>query len=200
MARMTLSEAATAAAELDRVLDRLKALHQGELEGSKGDQPRRSWTEWRRNRQGRLHELRHAQELAAALVAGLSGIGPARNGQLGGQRLGGLGTSAEAVELVAPKAGTQRALVLEKLRPWASRRSTDQPTKWTGLTDYQLVRMTGLPPNSLRPRRVELCDAGWIVDSGLRREHQGRTHVVWTLSEAARQTEGIPTTESRTTT
>lgn len=179
MARMTLGQARDKAADLQRTVARLRDLHNGEVEGSKSDQPRRSWQVWKQNRNGRLYELERLEKIAADLVTGLAGVGPARNGQIGGQRQGGHDTSATALALVAPKAGTQRNLVLNVL--------AEYPVHGVGCTDVELVRMSGLSANSVRPRRVELVDAGWLEDSGIRRDHNGRPHVVWRLTEAARE-------------
>lgn len=104
--------------------------------------------------------------------------------KLGGQRQGGYGTAATAAELVAPKAGTQRAKVLATFAYLALEDAAprDHVRKWT---DVDLATLTKLPANSVRPRRVELVDAGWLRDSGERRKHNGRDHVCWTLTEAA---------------
>ncbi len=98
------------------------------------------------------------------------------DGKLGGQRQGGHETAREARDLVRPKAGTQRAQVLDELEHLRKH----FPEKH-GLTDVELAKITGLPANSVRPRRVELVDAGFVHDTGHRRVHNGRRHVVWGL-------------------
>jgi hypothetical protein len=177
MARMTLGQAHDKALEVQRSVARLQQLAADvdRLNGSPKD------ARTRQRKAGRDHELDMMAKLTADLVVGLAGIGPARNGQLGGQRQGGMDTAAAAVELVAPKADTQRGKVLTCLRDWYGSGGV------YGLTDVQLAKRTGLAPNSVRPRRVELVDAGWLEDSGRRREHNGRPHVVWQLTEAAHE-------------
>lgn len=66
-----------------------------------------------------------------------------------------------------PRSGTQRARVLMLIAAGPH-------------TDNELVDLTGLSPSSVRPRRVELVDAGLVVDSGERR----RGCVVWRTTEA----------------
>lgn len=186
MARMTLGQAEAKARELAASVQRLTDLHNGEGEGARGTaMPPRSLTRWRQNRSGRDHELQHLRNLTTDLVAGLAGIGPTRNGQIGGQHQGGHDTSATALQLVAPKAGSQRERVLQALAHNGLPHGDDRERQ--GLTDVQLATSTGLPANSLRPRRVELVDAGWVEDSGRRREHNGRPHVVWVLTDAAHE-------------
>lgn len=75
-------------------------------------------------------------------------------------------TSRAAAERVRPKVGTQRATVLNELY-------------WTidpGATDQQISERTGIPLNSVRPRRGELVKQGWVRDSGKRRNGS----IVWT--------------------
>lgn len=49
-----------------------------------------------------------------------------------------------------------------------------------GLTDEQGIARSGLAANTWRPRRVELVQAGRVVDSGARRRtRSGRFAVVW---------------------
>ncbi len=53
-----------------------------------------------------------------------------------------------------------------------------------GLTDIELQEQTGIRESTERPRRVELVEAGLILDSGRTRVAPGRTRaaVVWVLS------------------
>jgi hypothetical protein len=74
-------------------------------------------------------------------------------------------TSLAAAEAVMPRTGTQRRRVLEYV---ASRREH-------GATDLELQQALALSGNSERPRRIELVEAGWLIESGLRR----RGHIVW---------------------
>lgn len=198
MARMTLAQAQAKAAEAQRVMARLLTV----VDANPSARTTAQWeAERRRLANGTRHELETLQRLVADLVAGLQGPGPVRSGQIGGQRQGGHDTSAAALALVAPKVGTQRALVLEAVRH-DERRMVERwgTSEYAGLTDVDLMSETGLPANSLRPRRVELVDQGWLEDSGRRLLHNRREHVVWTLTEAARQTVGGTSTEDRSTT
>lgn len=202
MARMTLTEARAKAEQIDHALARLLTVANADPQYARNA---RQWEDARRRlARGAEHEVKELQRLVADLVTGLQGIGPARSGQIGGQRQGGHDTSAAALALAAPKAGTQRARVLDALRHDERRTLQRRPrfgADSVGLTDVELSHDTGLPPNSVRPRRVELVDAGWVEDSGRRRKHNGRDHVVWTLTEAARQTViGTSTDNDRSTT
>lgn len=79
-------------------------------------------------------------------------------------------TSRAAQASAQPKAGTKRALVLAFIRG----RGAD------GATDEEIQRDLPMGPNTERPRRVELVDAGLIRDSGRRRETLGGAMaVVW---------------------
>ena len=79
-------------------------------------------------------------------------------------------TSRQAAEQAEKPAGRQRVLVLRALHDAGSE----------GLTDEQIQERTGLSPNSARPRRVELVQAGMVFDSAVRREtRSGTKAVVW---------------------
>jgi hypothetical protein len=48
------------------------------------------------------------------------------------------------------------------------------------MTDEEITTRTGLAPNSVRPRRVELVARGLVKDSGMRRPTvSGRQATVW---------------------
>jgi hypothetical protein len=54
-----------------------------------------------------------------------------------------------------------------------------------GLTDEEIVDLTGVTPNSERPRRGELVDMGLVENSGW--ERQGRSKawaIIWRLKSA----------------
>lgn len=54
-----------------------------------------------------------------------------------------------------------------------------------GATDEEVQRGLGMNPSTQRPRRVELVEAGLVVDSGARRETaSGREAVVWVATAA----------------
>lgn len=49
-----------------------------------------------------------------------------------------------------------------------------------GITDETISSMTGMPLNTVRPRRVELVQMGLVKDSGLRRATRSRrAAVLW---------------------
>lgn len=78
-----------------------------------------------------------------------------------------------------PRAGSQRRRVLDAVVAVAR-----NPTI-VGLTDVQLAHATGLPANTVRPRRVELVTGGWLEPAQTTREHHGREHTVWVLTQKA---------------
>jgi hypothetical protein len=77
-------------------------------------------------------------------------------------------TSAAAAISVMPRTGTQRRKVLDHIGRCG----------YDGATDAELQAALDLSGNSQRPRRVELVEAGLIIDSGRRRAG----HIVWVLS------------------
>lgn len=84
-------------------------------------------------------------------------------------------TSEDAADHVWPRTGSQRWRLLTLL--W------NTPD---GLTDEQMSTLSRIAPNSQRPRRVELVEAGWVVDSGERRETIGGSEaIVWVTSTEA---------------
>jgi hypothetical protein len=82
-------------------------------------------------------------------------------------------TSYQAASAIAPVTGKLRQAVYA----FAVERGA------YGFTDAELfVSFPEKPENSIRPRRIELAQAGRIVDSGKRRENaRGRQCVVWTI-------------------
>ena len=76
-------------------------------------------------------------------------------------------TSRHAAIANYPRSGTQRARVLLLIAQGPH-------------TDNELVDLTGLSPSSVRPRRVELVEAGLVEDSGQRR----RGSTVWATTLA----------------
>jgi hypothetical protein len=124
----------------------------------------------------------------APLARGVSAAGPGADGP-GKVRSDGSRTSAAAAKLAEPRSGTNRRAVLDAVAAVA------RDVQTVGLTDVEIQRATGLNPNSARPRRVELVDGGWLADSGRTREHYGREHTVWVLTDkAARLVAGLPRT------
>lgn len=78
-------------------------------------------------------------------------------------------TQREAAILAYPASGTQRYRVLQTVI------ASDN-----GLTDEEMQFALGMNPSTQRPRRVELVDGGFIIDSHQRRKtRSGRTAIVW---------------------
>jgi hypothetical protein len=121
----------------------------------------------------------------APLARGVASADPGADGA-GKAREDGRATSKAAALAAEPRTGTNRRAVLEAVAAVA------RDVRTVGLTDVEIQRATGLNPNSARPRRVELVDGGWLADSGVTREHHGREHTVWVLTDkAARLTAGL---------
>ena len=81
-------------------------------------------------------------------------------------------TSVIAAAVVLPKSGTQRSKVL-----YAVAESED------GMTDAEIALDLSMEGNSVRPRRLELIEMGWLVDSGRRRASAGHGEgIVWVLA------------------
>ncbi|MDP9223589.1 MAG: hypothetical protein M3P18_06980 [Actinomycetota bacterium] len=90
-------------------------------------------------------------------------------------------TEHKAAALVAPKTGTLRARILEKL----------EIAGHDGRTGYELQSELGDLHYSIPPRLTELRGAGWIVDSQRRRATpSGAEPIVWVLSERAQAEPG----------
>lgn len=81
-------------------------------------------------------------------------------------------TTRAAAAAVLPRSGTQRRKVYDAILDAAER-------GYGGATDLELTRATGLGGNSVRPRRLELVEAGLVVDTGHRRTAEGTAHIVW---------------------
>lgn len=89
-----------------------------------------------------------------------------------------------ALHTAWPRAGTKRAQVLDAVAACGE----------YGATDDELVFDTDMNPNTLRPRRGELVEHGWLVPA---RDESGRYRVrptgsgaeaqVWVLSRLAQQ-------------
>ncbi|PKV95901.1 hypothetical protein ATK30_6834 [Amycolatopsis echigonensis] len=84
-------------------------------------------------------------------------------------------TSARAARSVQPRTGTQRAAILQYV--------VEAPN---GVTDFEISRDMRILPNSVRPRRNELADGGYVVDSGQTRQHRGSSWAVWVATDEAR--------------
>jgi hypothetical protein len=78
-----------------------------------------------------------------------------------------------------PRLGSQRRRVLDAVTQVAAN------PQIAGLTDVQLAHATGLAPNTVRPRRLELVRGGWLEPAATTREHHGREHTVWVLTGKA---------------
>ena len=74
-------------------------------------------------------------------------------------------TSVAAAESIKPHAETMRQRVFECLKVPA--------------TDQELAERLGLADNSVRPRRIELHQAGLVQPVGQKRTKSNRMAVVW---------------------
>lgn len=79
-------------------------------------------------------------------------------------------TSAAAAERARLTVGGSRRRVLEAIVAAGD----------AGATDEELQQQLGLPANTERPRRLELCEAGYLMDSGDERPTaSGARAIVW---------------------
>jgi len=84
-------------------------------------------------------------------------------------------TSRAAAALVEPRTGSWRSKVLLAVAEYPR-------------TDDGLISALHGSPNTIRPRRVELMEDGWIEDSGERRATiTGAQAAVWRLTEQGRK-------------
>lgn len=85
-------------------------------------------------------------------------------------------TERAAAYEVLPRSGSQRERVLHFV--------SANPA---GVTDFEIADGTGLEASSVRPRRGELVEGGWLEDSGERRlSPSGHPAIVWRVSRAGR--------------
>lgn len=83
-------------------------------------------------------------------------------------------TSLAAAEHAEPKSATLRRVVLDYIRSQGR----------DGATDEQVQNALAMNPSTQRPRRVELVEGGFVVDSGgTRKTASGRNAVVWVAAE-----------------
>lgn len=81
-------------------------------------------------------------------------------------------TSRDAAEKICGEAANLRAKVLAYI----------QGCGIDGATDEEGIDATGLPASTYRPRRVELVQAGLVMDSGRERPtRSGRKATVWVV-------------------
>jgi len=78
-------------------------------------------------------------------------------------------TAHEAAAAILPRSGTLRRRVFDHIAAAGE----------LGATDAEIQRELDMPGNTQRPRRVELIEAGLIIDSGRRRTEHGRRMIVW---------------------
>jgi hypothetical protein len=115
---------------------------------------------------------------------GVARVSPNASGA-GLARQDGRDTSKLAALQALPASGRRRRQVLDAVAAVA------RDPKLVGLTDLQIAQATGLRDNSVRPRRVELVDGGWLQPATtseghtVTREHYGREHTVWVLTQRA---------------
>ncbi len=100
--------------------------------------------------------------------------GANRIGRFHGPNSGAPETQREAALLVYPRTGIARERVLRLITRAGE----------AGVTDEEGRRVLGMFENTYRPRRNELLNDGWIVDTGVRRPTtSGARAVAWVLSE-----------------
>jgi hypothetical protein len=81
-------------------------------------------------------------------------------------------TSYIAAEKTLGHSGTARRKVLAEI-----------VEGWPGLTDEEVQERLRMPPNTERPRRVELVRMGFVKDSGVRRPTVwGNPSIVWSAT------------------
>lgn len=79
-------------------------------------------------------------------------------------------TSRAAARSIRPKAGTLRAMIRNHIILQGS----------YGATDEELQKALNLSGSTERPRRIELWNAGLILDSGfVRKTDSGMAAIVW---------------------
>lgn len=79
-------------------------------------------------------------------------------------------TSQAAAKAIKPVLNVLQQAVLDFLRKCGD----------SGATDEEGIDATAITASSYRPRRIELCDAGLVRDSGRKREtRSGRAAAVW---------------------
>jgi len=99
-------------------------------------------------------------------------------GAFHGPQAGAPETERLAAIEVYPRTGSSRRRVLDAIRAAGDR----------GRTDEELSIELGLRWRSTAPRRNELLNGGWVVDSGRRRRTtSGASAAVWVLSERGRR-------------
>lgn len=107
-----------------------------------------------------------------------------------GHRDGKVRSDAPATSVASARrllrSGTHRFRVLECLA-------------WCPATDHELQTKLGMDPSTERPRRGELVDAGYVMESGQTKRHKGREWTVWKVTENGRRAlititgDGVPT-------
>lgn len=105
----------------------------------------------------------------------LSEVGKNTVGKFHAPAAGAPATELASAIAVYPRSGTQRRKVLDAIHA----------AGMAGLTDEEISNSLKMLANTERPRRVELEEGGWIMDSGKKRktEASGSDAVVWVLTE-----------------
>ena len=122
----------------------------------------------------------------------LSTLSSADVSTVGLSRNAGADTSRAAALAALPRSGTQRRAVLgvfvtgQPVGQVVGEYGFEPESTRYEFTDEELKAATGLPANTVRPRRVELVDGGWLMDSGERRPtRSGHDAIVWCLTDKA---------------
>lgn len=87
----------------------------------------------------------------------------------------GSDTSEQAAIAITPHLNELQRRVLDYVRACGM----------DGCTDEQIIDALGISPSTARPRRIELTNAGLVLDSGrTRKTKSGRNAVVWIANQA----------------
>jgi hypothetical protein len=92
-------------------------------------------------------------------------------------------TSREAARKIEPRQGSLRAIVLAFIRERGP----------AGATDEEIQAELRLNPSTQRPRRIELCEVGLVIDSGRQRPTASRRRAaVWIDARLMDQQQPLP--------
>ena len=112
---------------------------------------------------------------------------PVDGNQLGLFRADGSDTMRAAAIDNYPRSGSQRGKVLDAIYHAAAAYRVGDGAVLGGLTDEEVQHRLNLGSSSQRPRRVELVDAGFVIDSTYRRPTTtGSQAIVWHCTDAGR--------------
>lgn len=101
----------------------------------------------------------------------------------------GVDTSENAALSYMPRAGSFRRRIIDEIRSvgfWSTNNWGEK--RAAGLTDDELERRLRAKHTTVSSARNYLVEAGWLTDSGARRDTAGRRPaIVWQLTDAAKK-------------